>query len=302
MSQTWFITGTSSGFGRNLTEVLLERGDRVAATLRTPSALDDLAGKYGDNLWIRTLDVTDTDALRSTVSEAFAELSRIDVVVSNAGYGLFGAAEELEDSEIIRQLDTNVVASIQLARAVVPFLRTQGGGKIVQLSSLGGQAAFPGMSLYHASKWAIEGFYEAFGPEVAGFGIQTILVEPGMARTAFGGASAAISATDTSYDGRVLRAGSMTLAQTPGDPRKMAQAMVAAADQEHSPSRLLLGSDAYAMVGAALTARLESVEAQKATAFSTDADDYVIGSRTPWCHGGLLARRTVREKEVSLCC
>jgi NAD(P)-dependent dehydrogenase (short-subunit alcohol dehydrogenase family) len=126
MPKTWFITGTSSGFGREMTEILLERGDRVAATLRSPARLDDLADRYGDQLWRAELDVTNTAQMRDVVDRAFAELGRIDVVVSNAGYGLIGLAEELTDEQIRRQLDTNVIAPIQLVRAVTPYLRQQG--------------------------------------------------------------------------------------------------------------------------------------------------------------------------------
>ncbi|HEY2191702.1 MAG TPA: SDR family oxidoreductase, partial [Actinomycetospora sp.] len=183
--RTWFVTGASRGFGRELTEQLLARGDRVAATLRRPEALDDLTGTHGDRLWRAALDVADTDRLRVVVGAAFAELGPIDVVVSNAGSGVFGAAEELTDTQVEGMLAVNLTASIHLARAAVPHLREQGGGLLMQVSSMGGQMSFPAFSLYHASKWGIEGFYEALAPEVAPFGIRTTLVEPGMIRTSF---------------------------------------------------------------------------------------------------------------------
>jgi NAD(P)-dependent dehydrogenase (short-subunit alcohol dehydrogenase family) len=144
MASTWFITGASRGFGRELTEQLLARGDRVAATLRKPERLADLAAAQGHQLWVRGLDVTDTAQLREVVDAAFTELGRIDVVVSNAGYGVVGAAEELSDPQIDQVIATNLTASIQLARAVVPHLRAQGGGRILQLSSMGGHIGFPG--------------------------------------------------------------------------------------------------------------------------------------------------------------
>jgi NAD(P)-dependent dehydrogenase (short-subunit alcohol dehydrogenase family) len=275
MSKTWFITGASSGFGRNLTELLLERGDTVAATVRRPESLADLSAAYGEKLWIATLDVTDTAGIRTVVDAAFAALGRIDVVVSNAGYGLLGAAEELADDEVLRQLDTNLVGSIQLGRAVIPHLREQGGGRILQLSSMGGQVAFPGMSLYHASKWGIEGFYEAVIPEVASFGIGVTLVEPGGARTDFGSRSMSTSDALPRYADtpvgqiRALAAdGTMAI----GDPVKMARAIIESADQPVAPKRLLLGSDAYAMVTAALQQRLDELESGKDLANSTDAD------------------------------
>jgi NAD(P)-dependent dehydrogenase (short-subunit alcohol dehydrogenase family) len=275
MSKTWFITGASSGFGRHLTELLLERGDTVAATVRRPETLADLSAAYGDKLWIATLDVTDTAAIRTAVDAAFAALGRIDVVVSNAGYALLGAAEELADEEVLRQLDTNLVGSIQLGRAVIPHLREQGGGRILQLSSVGAQVSFPGMSLYHASKWGIEGFYEAVIPEVASFGIEVTLVEPGGARTDFASRSMSISEALPRYadtpvgEIRALAAGG-TMAI--GDPVKMARAIIESADQPVAPKRLLLGSDAYAMVTAALHQRLDDLESGKDLANSTDAD------------------------------
>jgi NAD(P)-dependent dehydrogenase (short-subunit alcohol dehydrogenase family) len=142
-STTWFVTGASRGFGRELTEQLLARGHRVAATLRRAEQLDDLAARYRDRLWVRVLDVTDTARMRRVVVEAFADLHRIDVVVSNAGFGVFGAAGDLTDEQVEAMIATNLTASIQLARAVVPYLRAQGGGRLLQLSSMGGHIAFP---------------------------------------------------------------------------------------------------------------------------------------------------------------
>jgi NAD(P)-dependent dehydrogenase (short-subunit alcohol dehydrogenase family) len=279
MPKTWLITGTSSGFGRELTEQLLARGDRVAATLRQPEALDDLAGRYGGRLWVRRLDVTDTASIRAVVDAAFAELGRIDVVVSNAGFGLLGAAEEVTDEQIDRQLQTNVVGSIQLTRAVLPRLRAQGGGKILQISTMGGQFAYPGMSLYHASKWAIEGFFDSVGQEVAAFGIQVCLVEPGGARTDFAGRSLVLSPPNEAYAGTpaaLLRAHAATrpTSAIPGDVHKMARAMIDAADAGETPRRLLLGSDAYRLVHAALSDRLAFVEAQRDLTLSTDAEGH----------------------------
>ncbi|WP_369068456.1 SDR family oxidoreductase [Kineococcus terrestris] len=282
MTSTWLITGTSSGFGRELTEQLLERGDTVAATLRTPSRLDDLAARHGRRLWTRSLDVTDTAAVRRVTDEAFAELGRVDVVVSNAGYGLFGAAEELSDAQVERQLATNVTGAVALVRAAVPHLRAQGGGRILQVASMGGQLAFPGMSLYHASKWAIEGFVEALAPEVAPFGITTTLIEPGMARTGFGGASADLAPALAVYAGtpaaQFVRGEGIPLEAMPGDPRKMAAAMIRVAELPSPPLRQALGSDADAMIRAALTQRLADMDAQREIALSTDADDFTAAA------------------------
>ncbi|MET4031057.1 MULTISPECIES: SDR family NAD(P)-dependent oxidoreductase [unclassified Bradyrhizobium] len=169
MIKTWFITGASSGFGRKLTELLLERGDRVAATVRKPDALHNLATKYGERLWVGILDVTDSSAVRDIVSKAFAELKRIDVIVGNAGYALFGAAEEVADAQIKRQIDTNLVGSISVARAVIPHLRQQGGGWIIQSSV--GQSAYPTMGVY-AANGALRASSKGTIPEIAPFGIE----------------------------------------------------------------------------------------------------------------------------------
>ena len=279
MTKTWFITGTSTGFGRELTERVLARGDRVAAALRRPATLNELASRHRKQLWVRELDVNNIEQLRAAVRAAFRELGRVDVVVSNAGYGLLGAAEELTDEQITAQIQTNLVGSIQLARAVVPHLRAQGGGRILQLSSSCGQIGLPALSLYTATKWAIEGFYESFAPEIAPFGIHTCLVEPGSARTDFAFRSRAEAPPMDAYAATPagqMRAGvyAQQPRDLPGDVAKIVTAMIAAADADELPARLLLGSDAYQLVHAALAARLTLVEAQKNLALSTDADDY----------------------------
>jgi NAD(P)-dependent dehydrogenase (short-subunit alcohol dehydrogenase family) len=266
--KTWFITGTSTGFGRSLTEKLLARGDRVAATLRRPEALDDLAIAHGDRLWRATLDVSDGAAVTRVLDDAFAALGRIDVIVSNAGYGILGSAEELSVAQIERQLDTNLLGSILVARAALPHLRAQGGGHLVQLSSMGGQMAFPLLSLYHATKWGIEGFYEGLAQEVAQHGIVTTLVEPGAARTDFAGRSMDAAPPLPAY--AELREALFGDFSADGDPDKMADAIIGAGDAEQPPRRLLLGSDAYAMVSEALALRVAEAAAQRESASLTD--------------------------------
>jgi NAD(P)-dependent dehydrogenase (short-subunit alcohol dehydrogenase family) len=271
MSWTWFITGASRGIGRELTEQLLARGDRVAATLRHPEQLHDLAVVHGDRLWVRQLDVIDTLQMAHVVKEAFADHTRIDVVVSNAGFGVFGAAEDLTDDQVEHMITTNLTAAIQLARMVVPYLRRQGGGQLMQLSSMGGHIAFPAFSLYHATKWGIEGFYEAFAQEVEPFGIHTTLVEPGMIRTSFYESATRVPVSEPYHDGPADRT-PIPLDQMPGSQAKVVAAMIEAALSEKAPRRLLLGSDAYGLVTDALKERLSTFERQKAVAFSTDVD------------------------------
>ena len=160
-SRNWLITGVSSGFGRELATQLLDRGNTVVGTVRRPDSVADLLQKYPDTFHRELLDVTDANAVRVVVDRSFRSLGRIDVVVSNAGYGLFGAAEELSDEQVGQIIATNLTGSIQLIRASLPHLRAQGSGRIIQISSYGGQVAFPGNSLYHATKWGIEGFAES---------------------------------------------------------------------------------------------------------------------------------------------
>ena len=271
MSSTWFITGASPGLGRELTEQALARGDRVTATLRTPSQLDDLVAVHGHRLWVRQLDVTDTMQMGRVVEEAFTDHERIDVVVSNAGFGVFGAAEDVTNDQVEQMIATNLTAAIHLARMVVPYLRRQGGGRLMQVSSMGGHMAFPAFSLYHATKWGIEGFYEALAQEVEPFGIHTTLVEPGMIRTGFYEAATRVPVSEP-YQGGPADRKPIPLEQMPGSQTRVVAAMIEAALSENPPRRLLLGSDAYRLVTEALNERLATFERQRAVAFSTDVD------------------------------
>lgn len=271
MAKTWFITGTSSGFGRILTERLLARGDRVAATLRRPEALDDLRQTYGERLWTARLDVTDPTAVRRVVAGAFEALGVIDVVVNNAGYGLFAAVEEASDDQIRQVLDTNLLGSIAVIRAALPHLRTQGHGRILQVSSAGGQTTYPNFSFYHASKWGIEGFCETVAQEVAPFGIGLTIVEPGATPTGFGSglATAPImpeyDATPAGDTRRAITDGSFRL---DNDPARIVEAMIASADSAEAPLRLPLGRDTYEHVRASLVSRLESHDAHREVALA----------------------------------
>ncbi|MGI4745323.1 MAG: SDR family oxidoreductase [Janthinobacterium lividum] len=275
MTKTWFITGASSGFGRLLSEKLLARGDRVAATIRRPASLDDLKEQHGDRLLVASLDVTDMSAVKHVVDRAFGDFGRIDVVVNNAGYGLFGAAEEASDEQVRHQIDTNLLGSIAVIRASLPHLRAQGGGRVLQISSEGGQMAYPCFSLYHATKWGIEGFIEAVAKETAPFGISFMLVEPGATGTNFGAGlvrpepMAAYERTPANAVRLAIADGTFKLT---GDANKMVDAMIAAADAETMPLRLALGSTTYGSILGALIERREALEAQKDIALSTDQD------------------------------
>ena len=274
-SRTWLITGANSGFGRYLSEQLLSRGDRVVGTFRALGSLDDLSDRWPDAFRAAHLDVTDPAEITAVVDEAWAALGRIDVLVSNAGYGLMGAAEELTDEQLVHQISTNLTGSIRLIRAALPHLRRQGGGRILQLSSVGGQTAWPGGSLYHATKWGVEGFADALAGEVAPFGIGVTIVEPGAARTNFRYGGSVLADRIEAYDGtpaaairRILTDGTSVGL---GDPALMAAAMITSVDQEPAPRRLVLGSDAYQAIESALTSRLADIRTQSESAAATDA-------------------------------
>jgi NAD(P)-dependent dehydrogenase (short-subunit alcohol dehydrogenase family) len=275
MSQrTWLITGVSSGFGRELTDQLLARGDRVVGTVRDVSKVADLIKRYPETFHAEKLDVTDTAAIRDLVERSFARLGRIDVIISNAGYGLFGAAEELSDAQIDHMIATNLVGSIQLIRAVLPHLRAQGGGRIIQISTYGGQVAFAGNSMYHATKWGIEGFAESVAQEVAPFGIGMTIVEPGGARTAFRYGSAQVAKLTPAYDNNPAHAFLRMLdpknGLAPGDPARMAARIIDSVDVEPAPLRMVLGSQALESTLSTLRKRIEGFEAQRNLAASTD--------------------------------
>ncbi len=275
MSQrTWFITGVSSGFGRQLADQLLKRNDHVVGTVRDISKVADLVERFPENFHAARLDVTDVAAIRDVVKRSFAQLGRIDVIISNAGYGLFGAAEELSDKQIDDIVATNLVGSIQLIRAVLPHLRAQGGGRIIQISSYGGQVAFAGNSLYHATKWGIEGFVESVAQEVAPFGIGLTIVEPGGARTEFRYGSAQVAKLMPVYDGTpahsFLRMLDPKGGLAPGDPARMAERIIESVDAKPAPLRMVLGSQALESTLLALRKRTAGFEAQAALAASTD--------------------------------
>jgi NAD(P)-dependent dehydrogenase (short-subunit alcohol dehydrogenase family) len=272
--RTWFITGVSSGFGRELTRQLLECGDRVVGTVRDTGKVADLREQYPETFRAELLDVTNTAAIRTVLERSFAQLGRIDVIISNAGYGLFGAAEELSDAQIEHIVATNLVGPIQLIRAALPHLRAQGGGRVIQISSYAGQVAFPGISMYHATKWGIEGFVESVAQEVALFGIGMTIVEPGGARTEFRSGSAQVAELMPIYDQTPAHSFVRMLdpknGLAPGDPARMAARIIESVDVEPAPLRMILGSQALYSTLTALRKRIASFEAQTALAASTD--------------------------------
>ncbi|MBY3157724.1 SDR family oxidoreductase [Rhizobium laguerreae] len=276
MPKTWFITGASSGLGFEMTQQLLVQGHKVVATIRRAEALTQLKQAFDERLNVVPLDLVKPESISSAVEGAFARHDRIDVIVSNAGYGLFGAAEELTNGEIDRQIATNLTGSIHLIRAALPLLRKQGGGRIVQVSSEGGQIAYPGFSLYHATKWGIEGFIEAVAQEVAPFGIDFIIAEPGPTGTNFGAnlvRAKPMDAYDETPAGAVRRAISDGSFEIKGDAARTVAAIISAAESETPSLRLALGSTAYSSISEALSVRLAALEAQRGVANSADRQD-----------------------------
>ncbi len=272
--RVWLITGISSGFGRHLAEQLLDRGDHVVGTVRKADSVADLQDKFPDLLRVEVLDARDTAALRAVVERTVADRGQIDVAINNAGYGVFGAAEEVSDEQLEAVLATDLTACIQLVRAVLPHMRAAGGGRIVQLSSYGGQVAFPGNSMYHAAKWGIEGFCESVAAEVAPFGIGVTIVEPGGARTEFRYSSAQVADPLPAYVGNPARAFEAMLdpanGLAVGDPARMAAAIIDSVDQQPAPLRIVLGSQALDSTIATLRKRIADFEAQRDLAASTD--------------------------------
>ncbi|MFJ2770475.1 SDR family oxidoreductase [Streptomyces sp. NPDC087300] len=256
--KTWFITGASRGFGRIWAEAALQRGDRVAATARDTETLRPLVDAYGDDVLPLRLDVTDRAAATDAVRRAAEAFGRLDVVVNNAGYGLFGMVEETTEDQARAQLETNLFGPLWVTQAALPYLRAQGSGHILQVSSLGGLAAFPTLGLYNASKWALEGMSEALAQEVGPLGINVTLIEPGPYGTDWSGASAAHTEPLPAYEPvrAARRAGAS--ARTPQDPRTTATAILELVDTDAPPLRLFLGTYPYPIVEAAYRKRLDT--------------------------------------------
>src|SRR4249919_3931855 len=243
-ARTWFITGSSRGFGREWAIAALERGENVAATARDTGSLDDLVDRFGDRILPLKLDVTDRHAVFAAVAAAHERFGRLDVVVNNAGYGQFGAIEELTEQEARRQLETNLFGPLWVTKAVVPLLREQRSGHIIQVSSIGGVMAFPMMGLYHASKWGLEGFSQSLAAELAEFGVHVTLVEPGGFTTDWSGTSAGRAQEMAVYDGvreRRLQALGPVRSQ-PGDPQATGAAILELVDAAEPPLRVFFSS------------------------------------------------------------
>src|SRR3954469_13158655 len=264
MSKIWLITGSSRGLGRALTEAVLAAGDRVVATARKPEQLDDLVGKYGEQIRAVALDVTDTVAARAAVQTAIDAFGGLDVVANNAGYANSASIEETPDEDFRAQIETNLFGVVNVTKAALPVFREQKSGHFLQFSSIGGRVGgTPGMGAYQTAKFAVEGFSEVLNNEVKPFGVKVTIVEPGAFRTDWGGSSMRLAEVHPDYDstvGEIHRRRLETDGKQPGDPAKAAQAILEIVRLDAPPLRLLLGADAVEAVQRSDRARGAEVE------------------------------------------
>ena len=274
MSKVWLVTGSARGLGRHIAEAVLATGDRLVATARDPSGLQGLNAQYGDRIRVAALDVTDADAATRAVRVAVESFGRLDVLVNNAGFGHIAPFEQTSAEDFRAQIDTNLYGVVNLARAALPVMRGQRSGHIINISSVGGRIATPGLSAYQSAKWAVGGFTEVLAQEVAPFGVKVVSVEPGGMRTEWGQIAASqIPELLPDYKpsvGAVMEMLTPHLNEALGDPVKVAQVILRLAAHDHPPAHLLLGSDAFQYCGAAETARKSAADLWRSVSESTD--------------------------------
>jgi NAD(P)-dependent dehydrogenase (short-subunit alcohol dehydrogenase family) len=276
MSKVWLVTGSASGLGRNIAEAVLASGDRLVATARDPRRLEDLVQKYGDQIRTASLDVADEDAARLAVQVAVDAFGRLDVVVNNAGYGDVAPFEQLSSERFKAVMDTNFYGVVNVTRAVLPIMRKQKSGCILQISSVGGRLALPGSTAYHAAKWAVGGFTESLAQEVAPFGVKVCALEPGGMRTNWGTrAHKDIPDLLPDYEpsvGAVVKALHSLWGHENSDPARVAQVVLRLAVSDRLPVHLLIGSDAVRYAGEAEATRAADAESWREISVSTDVD------------------------------
>jgi NAD(P)-dependent dehydrogenase (short-subunit alcohol dehydrogenase family) len=260
--KVWFITGTSKGFGRIWAEAALERGDKVIATARDPRSLEALVARHGPNVLPLALDVTDPGAVEAAVKRAKAHFDRLDVIVNNAGFGLFGTIEEVTPAQARAQMETNFFGALWVTKAALPILREQRSGHVIQVSSIGGVQAFPTLGLYHASKWALEGFSQSLAAEVQEYGIKVTLVEPTGYETDWNGASSMQATRLPYYDGIRARLAEIfgAVRRTRGNPLATGPAILKVVDAEKPPLRIFFGAGPLEMIKAEYARRIETWE------------------------------------------
>ncbi|MEM8675914.1 MAG: SDR family oxidoreductase [Cyanobacteria bacterium P01_G01_bin.67] len=275
--KVWLITGSSTGFGRILAETVLKKGDRVIATARKPEQLADLITQYPETAFAVSLDVTNKAEIQTAIEQAIAKFGRIDVLVNNAGYGLIGALEEVSDTQIQRNFNTNLFGAINVMRAVLPIMRSQQSGHIINMSAIAGFSNELGFSIYGGAKFALEGVSEALQGEVAPLGIKVTIVEPGPFRTDFIGRSLdrASEQMDAYQDsvGKFLNFLNNIEGKQPGDPQKAAEAIIKVVNSENPPLRLVLGKYAYSKFRKKLESLTAELDAWEEIAANTDFEN-----------------------------
>ena len=247
MSKVWLVTGSSRGLGRNIVEVALEAGERVVATARKPEQLQDLVERYGDQVRTIALDVTNAESTTNAVKAAVEAFGRIDVLVNNAGYGDIASVEDVTIDDFKAQIDTNFYGVVYMTKAVLPVMRQQGSGHIIQVSSIGGRSGAPGLAGYQSAKWAVGGFSTVLTQEVAPFGIKVTVLEPGGMRTDWAGTSMTIPPISKPYEqtvGAFVGLLKTIAGNEVSDPVKVAKVIVEIIDMPEPPFRLLIGTDA----------------------------------------------------------
>ncbi len=276
MSKVWLVTGSASGLGRNIAEVVLASGDRLAATARDPGRLKDLVAKYGDQVRTAALDVADENAALAAVQAAVDAFGRLDVLVNNAGYGDIAPFEQLSPERFKALIDTNFYGVVYMTRAALPIMRRQRSGCILQISSVGGRLTRPGSTGYHAAKWAVGGFTESLAQEVAPFGVKVCALEPGGMRTNWGArANQDMPELLPDYEssvGEFAKAVKSYWGQEISDPTKVAQVILRLASSETLPAHLLIGSDAVQFAGQAEASRAADAERWREVSVSTDVN------------------------------
>lgn len=279
MSKVWLITGTSRGLGRAIAEAVLKNGDRLVATARHMDTLDDFVQTFGDQVVPVALNVTDADAAERAVSFAVQHFGRIDVLVNNAGYGTISSLEDMSVQDFRAQIEANLFGTVYTTKAAIPFMRKQGGGNIIQFSSIGGRIGAMGRTPYSAAKWAVEGFSEALAKEVSPFGIKVTIIEPGGFRTDFAAEPAApIQAVYESTIGAAARFQRDYHGKQPGDPVLAAKAVIEIANMDQPPLRLPLGSDAVKAIEQSDRERLAAITSWRHLSISTD---FIEGGNKP---------------------
>ena len=279
MKKTWFVTGSSRGLGRSITAAVLAKGDNIAATARNPKQLEELVTQYPSQIIVLPVDVTNREQIDKAVKDTIEKFGRIDVLVNNAGVGITGAIEEFSNEQMDSQLHINLNGPIDVTRAVLPYMRKQRSGSILNVSSVGGRVGSAGFSMYQAAKFGLQGFTEVLSKEVGSFGIKVTSIEPGGLRTDWASNSMTYAEPIDDYKNILQSLKDYIKTIIPlGNPNKAAQVIIDLVDHPEPPVHLVLGSDAVAILEVVDADRKAEFEKWKPISISTDFDDV----ENPW--------------------